>query len=107
MQYMPPKAAQYKQTRAASLLGQSSTCCFYLFRRLRFPVALQEVPLDHGAHDGQPFARLELRGEGQQPGVLDMEVFVHLQQHQQLRSFHMDRNTKRTLSKCFESTAVL
>jgi hypothetical protein len=32
-----------------------------------------------------------------------MEVFVHLQQHQQLRSFNKDKNTQKTVSKYFNT----
>lgn len=63
----------------------------YLLGRLHFPIAVQEVALDDGAHDGQTLSRLQLRGEGEKTRVFHIEVLVELQQHEQLRPVESKR----------------
>lgn len=58
----------------------------HLFSRLHFAIAFQEVALNDRAHNGQALACLQLRDKREHSGIFDMEVFVQLQQHQQLRS---------------------
>jgi len=57
----------------------------YLFSCLQFPKAVQEVTLDDRANNGQALSCLQLWGKGEQSGIFYMEVFIQLQQHQQLR----------------------
>lgn len=75
---MPLNATMYAQ--------QARFDDFHLFSRLHFAIAFQEVALNDRAHNGQALASLQLRDKREHSGIFDMEVFVQLQQHQQLRS---------------------
>ena len=46
---------------------------------------LTELSLHHGTADGQPFARLELGGQGEEPLVLHVQLVVHLAHDEDLR----------------------
>lgn len=65
----------------------------HLFSRLHFAIAFQEVALNDRAHNGQTLACLQLRHKSEHSGIFYMEVFIQLQQHQQLRSVsHSEKN---------------
>lgn len=65
----------------------------YLFSCLHFTITFQEVALNDRAHNGQTLACLQLRDKSQHSGIFYMEVFIQLQQHQQLRSdSHPEKN---------------
>lgn len=78
----------------SSLSPSTRSIPVYLLCCLHLPIAVQEVALDDAAHDGEALAGLQLRGEGEHPRVFHVQVFVQLQQHQQLRSGH-EHNTDR------------
>lgn len=56
----------------------------HLLGLLGLHMLVQEGALQHGAHDGQAPAGLELRREGEQAGVLHVLLGVQVQQHQHL-----------------------
>lgn len=61
-------------------------CWAHLLGTLDLQVVVQEGAVQHGAHNGQPLAGLQLVGEGEQLWVSHVLVLVHPDEHQQLRS---------------------
>lgn len=57
----------------------------HLLCPLRLRVVVQEGPFQHGGHDGEPFASLELRCEGQELRVHHVLLLIPADQDQQLR----------------------
>jgi hypothetical protein len=57
-------------------LSSFSTPGHYLLSGLGFTIALQKAALDDRANDCQALPGLQLGGEGEEPGVLHMKIFV-------------------------------
>lgn len=48
----------------------------YLLGCLHFTIAIQEVPLENRAHNGETLSCLQLRGKGEQARVFNMDVLI-------------------------------